>query len=96
MIGVINNPLEPSLVQRHTQLCLYKTLAWPVLCYGSEAWTTRKQNIDRTAAGDIKFMQRTAGYTTWDHKRNEDILDKAEIIFRIIRGNGRSTWREWM
>jgi len=41
---------------RHTQLCLYKTLAWPVLCYGSKAWTKRTQHINKTAACEKKFM----------------------------------------
>jgi hypothetical protein len=40
----------------------------------------------------MKLMWRTAGYNKWDHKRNEDILDKLsyqlQILFRIIRGNG--------
>ena len=34
--------LKPSLVQRHTRTCLYKTLAQPTLCYGSEAWILRR------------------------------------------------------
>jgi len=30
-MGVINNVMKPSLVQRHTWLCLYKTLAWCII-----------------------------------------------------------------
>jgi hypothetical protein len=41
-MGIINNVLKPSLVQKHTRIRIYKTLAHPMLCYGSEAWT--KQN----------------------------------------------------
>jgi hypothetical protein len=38
-LGIINNVLKPSLVQKHTCIRTYNTLAHPVLCYGSEAWT---------------------------------------------------------
>jgi hypothetical protein len=27
----------------------------------------------------MKFMRKTAGYTKWDHKRNEDILTELKI-----------------
>ncbi|KAJ4435598.1 hypothetical protein ANN_18214 [Periplaneta americana] len=37
-MGIINKIMKPSLVQRHTRIGLYKTLAQPVLSYGSEAW----------------------------------------------------------
>jgi hypothetical protein len=30
------------LVQKHTRIHICKTLACPVLCYGSEAWAVRK------------------------------------------------------
>jgi hypothetical protein len=40
--GVINQVLKPSQVQRHTRLRVCKTLAGPVLAYGSEAWTIGK------------------------------------------------------
>ena len=32
-IGIINSVMKPSLVQKHTRMRLYKTLARPVLCY---------------------------------------------------------------
>jgi hypothetical protein len=38
-MGIINNVLKPCLVQKHTRIRIYKTLARPMLCYGSEAWT---------------------------------------------------------
>jgi len=38
-----------------------------------------KQYVNRCTAREMKFMRRTAGYTKWDHKRNEVILDKLKI-----------------
>jgi len=44
---IINEVLKQTLVQKHTRIRVYKTLARPVLCYGSEAWTVRKCDRSR-------------------------------------------------
>jgi hypothetical protein len=69
-IGVINQVFKPSLVQRHTRLNIYRSLARPVLIYGSEAWTIRNADEKRLQAAEMKFIRKTAGLTLWDHKRN--------------------------
>jgi hypothetical protein len=40
----------------------------------------------------MRFLRRTAGYTRWDHKRNEDILTELQIsqITEIIGKIGKS------
>jgi hypothetical protein len=73
-MGIINNILKSPLVQKHTRICIYKTLARPMLCCGSEAWTIRKSDESRITACEMKLMRRTAGYTKWDLKRNEEVL----------------------
>jgi hypothetical protein len=76
---IINAVLKPTLIQKHTRIRLYKTLAQPVLFYGSEAWIIRKgDDGNRLTACEMKFM-RTASYTKWDHKSNEDILTELKI-----------------
>jgi hypothetical protein len=72
VLGIVNQIFKPSLVSRHTRIYIYKTLARPVLSYGSEAWTIRR--TDERISAEMCFLRRTAGYTRWDHKRNEDIL----------------------
>jgi len=47
--------MKPSLVT-DTLLCLYTTLAPPILCYGNKAWTIRKEDINRITACEMKFM----------------------------------------
>jgi hypothetical protein len=49
---------------------IYKTLARPVLSYGSEAWTIRRTDERKLISAEMRFLRRTAGYTRWDHKRN--------------------------
>jgi hypothetical protein len=45
-IGVISRAFKPSLVQPHTKLKIYRTLARPVPTYGSEAWTISQMKRD--------------------------------------------------
>jgi hypothetical protein len=86
-IGVINQVFKRSLVQQRTRLNMYRTLARPVLIYGSEAWTIRKADDKRLEAAEMKFMRKTAGLTLWDRKRNEEILKnlKVEPVSKFIQ-----------
>ncbi|KAJ4434794.1 hypothetical protein ANN_23365 [Periplaneta americana] len=53
--GIINGLMKPSLVPKHTRTHLYKTLARPVLCYGSEVCTLRKSNENRITVLPVKL-----------------------------------------
>jgi len=68
-----------------------------ILCYRCKPWTIWKQDINRITACEMKFMWRTAGYTKWDQKRNEDILDKLKIrpLTYYIQ-NYQRKWKEHM
>ena len=83
-IGIINITMKPALVQRHTRLRFYKTVARPVLSYESEAWTVRDTYISRKTVGEMRFTRRTAGNIHWDNKINEDIKRKLQDTFTEI------------
>jgi hypothetical protein len=70
-------------------------IARPVLSYGSEAWTIRRTDERRLMSAEMCFLRRTAGYTRWDHKRNEDILTELQIsrITELIY-QYRENWKE--
>ena len=93
-MSTINNIFKPSLVQRHTRIKAYKTLARPVLMYGSEAWTIRQSDQHRITANEMKFLRRTAGYTKLDKKKNIDIMKELKIdpLLEKIQ-NYRQNWR---
>jgi hypothetical protein len=92
VLGIINQIVKPSLVSRHTRIHIYKTLARPVLSYGSEAWTIRRTD-ERNA--EMCFLRRTAAYTRWDHRRNEVILTELQMsqITEFIY-HYRKNWKE--
>jgi hypothetical protein len=79
VLGIMSQIFKSSLVSRHTRIRLYKTLARPVLSYGSEAWTIRRTDEKRLISAEMRFL-RTAGCIRWDHKRNEDILTELQIL----------------
>jgi hypothetical protein len=59
-MGIINQILKPSLVQKHTLIKVYKTLARPILTYGSEARTVRKSDRIRITANEMKVFKNSS------------------------------------
>jgi hypothetical protein len=94
ILGIINQIFKPSLVSRQTRISVYNTLARPVLSYGSDAWTIRTGER-RLISAEMRFLRRTAGYTHWDHRRNEDILTELQMsqITEFIH-QYRKNWKE--
>jgi hypothetical protein len=41
------------------------------LVYGCGIWPLKQRHIRRLKAAEMKFMRRTAEYSSLDHKRNE-------------------------
>jgi hypothetical protein len=69
-IGDINQVFKPSLVQQHTRLNIYRTLARPVLIYGSEAWTVRKADEKKTASSRDEIHEENCwSYTLGPQKK---------------------------
>jgi hypothetical protein len=91
-IGFIKHVFKPSLVQQHKRLNIYRTLATPVLIYGSEAWTIRKADKKRLQAAEMKFMRKTAGFTLL--ARNKEISKnlKVEPVSKFIH-NYHANWK---
>jgi hypothetical protein len=67
-------------VSRHTRIRVYKTLARPVLSYGSEAWTIRTDER-RSISAEMRFLSRTAGYTLYPDVRWKIFHRKFSAIF---------------
>jgi hypothetical protein len=58
---------------------VYNTLVLPMLLYGSEIWTLSKKDTKQVPSIQIKIFRRRAGYTLFDHKRNEEILEQMKV-----------------
>jgi len=82
---------------------LVKTLVWPVVLYGCETWTMRKEEINRLNAFEM-WVWRRMGKVSWMDKRtNEQVLSsmnekrsliktiwdrKKNWIGHVVRGDG--------
>jgi hypothetical protein len=88
-IGVINQVFKPSLVQQHTRLNIYWTLARPVLIYGSEAWTIRKADEQTLQAAEMKFMRKTANFLIYPELSGQlehtEKMDSSRIQRNILK-----------
>ncbi|KAJ4440108.1 hypothetical protein ANN_08242 [Periplaneta americana] len=56
-MDIINSVMKPTLVQKHTRIRLYNTLAQLMLSYGSEAWTLRKADKSRITASPEELIE---------------------------------------
>jgi hypothetical protein len=55
-------------------------MAIPTLLYGSECWALTKRQESRLEAAEMHFLRSVAGYRLIDHRRNEHIREKLQIM----------------
>ena len=58
------------------KMSLLKCLVWPVVMYGCEAWTLRKEERDRLNAAEMWFYRRLLRVSWKDMRTNESILEE--------------------
>ena len=58
---------------------VYRTVIRPVLMYGSETWATKKQEVSKVAAAEMKMLRWSAGHTKLDKIRNEVIRAQLKV-----------------
>ena len=76
--GTINRTLK-NKTRRETKLKFYKTMAVPVLLYGSESWITKQRDKSNIQSAELRFLRRVKGCTRKDRKTNEDMWEESNI-----------------
>ncbi|KAJ4432143.1 hypothetical protein ANN_20759, partial [Periplaneta americana] len=76
--GTINRTLK-NKTRKETKLKFYKTMAVPVLTYGSESWIIKERDKSKLQAAEMRFLRRVKGCTRRDLIRNEDIRKELDI-----------------
>ena len=60
MLGILNNTLKPTLVQKFSRIKVRtQCTGSPHSLNGSEIWNRRKKNKKRLASIEIKFFRKT-------------------------------------
>ena len=76
ILGILNNIFKQTLVQKFSRIKVYNALAFHILLHGSEIWTLRKKKIkNRLTLIKMQIFR----YSFFDHKRNEEILEKLKV-----------------
>lgn len=76
--GTINRTLN-NKTRKDTRVKLYKTMATPVLMYGSETWTPTQTDLNKIQTAEMRFLRRVKGCSRLDHIRNQDIRNELHI-----------------
>jgi len=71
--------LNEILVHRFSRIKIHNALALPVLSYGSKICTLRKKRIKTIDINRYENFHKNSRYTLFDHKRNEEILEKLNV-----------------
>ena len=77
--GTINKTLK-NKVTKSTKLKLYKTMAVPLILYGSESWIERKRDKSNIQSAEMRFLRTVKGCTRRDHIKNDDIREELGIF----------------
>ncbi|KAJ4439494.1 hypothetical protein ANN_07618 [Periplaneta americana] len=77
--GTIARNLKKK-TRKETQIKFYKTMAIPSLLYGCEAWTLKKNDINRIQSAEMKFLRGVKGCTRLDRYRNDDIRNELNLL----------------
>lgn len=79
MCGTIHRTLK-NKTRKDTRIKFYKTMATPLLLYGSETWVNTKRIQNKIQSAEMTFLRRTKGCTRSDRFRNEDIREELHIF----------------
>ena len=87
--ALLNQLWNPDI----SRIKICNSLSFHILVWRSEIWNLRKKDKKRLTSVEKKFFRRTAEYTLFDNKRNDDILEelKAEPVDEKLR-RYKSNW----
>ena len=72
----LNNIWKDRGIPIQLKMSLLKCLVWPVIMYGCEAWTLKKEEEDRLNAAEMWFYRRLLRIKWQDKRTNESILEE--------------------
>ena len=73
-LGKLQKVWSDKDITLSTKLCLLNALVYPVLLYGSEIWTIKKNDLQKLVAFEMHCYKQVLNITWKDKIRNEDVL----------------------
>jgi len=95
--------LEISLLSKKLKIKIYRTIILPVVLYGCETWSLTLREERRLRMFENRVLRRVFGPKSdevtgdWRKLHNEELSDLYSLpnIVRVVKGDGRGTWRVW-
>ena len=78
----LNNIWKDRGIPTKLKITLLKSLIWPVMMYGCEAWTLRADELSKINAAELWFYRRLLRVSWKDRRTNESILSDLNVIDR--------------
>ena len=72
----LNNVWKDRSIPNQLKMFLLKCLVWPVIMYGCEAWTLKKDEENRLNAAEMWLYRRLLNVSWKDKRTNESILEE--------------------
>ena len=79
--------------RQDTQMKFYRTMAIPLIAYGSETWVSLKKDESRVQAAEMRFLRGVKGYSRQDRIRNEKI--RTELNVQPLNETLKTYKRKW-
>ena len=80
----LNNIWKDRSITADLKLKLLKCLVWPVMLYGCEAWTMKKEDERRVEAAELWFYRRVLRVKWTDRRSNESILNELGTTRKLL------------
>ena len=81
----LNNIWKDRGIPLFLKLKILKCLIWPVVLYGCEAWTLRKEESDKLKAAEMWFYRRLLRVSWTDKRTNESVLEELSVQRQLLQ-----------
>ena len=71
-------------IHKAVKLSVVRALIWPVLTYGSEAWTLTETNMRRIEAAELWTYRRILRISWRDRRTNESVLNEMGVQRELL------------
>jgi hypothetical protein len=82
--GKMNRIWRSKELTKKTKIQVYETMIQPILLYGSECWTMRKQDEKRILTAEMSWLRKIAGVSRLQRIRNDDIRQALGIQTTLL------------
>ena len=80
----LNNIWKDRSIPYQLKMKILKCLVWPVMLYGCESWTQRKDDEKRIEAAEMWFFRRLLRVSWTDKRTNESILHELGTTRKLL------------